>query len=44
MLLHIKEREPKVTIQNIKLLFITTFEIIIVNNHFFEKLPQYPHI
>jgi hypothetical protein len=38
-----EERNSKVAIGNIKLLLITTFEILIVNNHFFKKLSVYVH-
>ena len=40
----LKERKPKLVIQNIRILFLTTYEILIVNNHFFEKLLECPYI
>jgi hypothetical protein len=36
-------RNAIVTIGNIKLSLITTFETLIVNNHFFKKISVYVH-
>ena len=37
------ERKPKVVIGNIKLLLVTAFENLIVNNNFFKKNSMYVH-